>query len=296
MVNQRNILIHLHHMRSITRKMLRYICNHPNLLENIFTYTISDLKQIFSIDTNRALRMYNELHADETNLRVHDTNKSCEIITIFDGKYPHSLKDIPDPPLVLYMKGNLHLLQEVRLISVIGTRQPSDLAFDKVKHILTPIIRKQWVIVSGFALGIDSFAHRFTLQSGGNTIAILGSGFDAIYPKQHQFLFEQMEKKGLLISEYPPHIRPQKYHFPERNRIISGISLATLVIEAKERSGTMITVDQALEQGKDVYAVPGNPFELEASGCNKLIQEGAKLVVCGQDILTEWAYLYNNKG
>src|SRR5699024_1905476 len=124
---------------------------------------------------------------------------------------------------------------------------------------------------------------------------VLGGGFDHLYPKQHSYLFEQIGKNGLIISEYPAHVRPQKYHFPERNRIISGLALATVVIEAKEKSGKMITVDQALEQGKEVYAVPGNPLCEKTIGCHRLIQDGAKLIINTEDILTEWAHLAENK-
>lgn len=295
MMNKRMTLIYLHHMRSITRKLLRTISNNDIYIKGIFTYTISDLKQIFSLDTSRAARIFEELHAKETMEQVQLSYKKCTILTIYDKQYPAYLKEIPDPPLVLYLRGNVKLLGCHPSISVIGTRKPSSYAYDKVKHILTPLIENKWVITSGFALGVDSYAHRFALQLGGATIAVLGSGFDVIYPKQHTFLFDQIANRGLLLSEYPPHIRPQKYHFPERNRIISGISLATLVIEAQIRSGTMITVDQALEQGKDVYAVPGSIFEVQATGCNKLIQEGAKSVVSGEDILTEWQHMYHNK-
>src|SRR5699024_7788905 len=161
-------------------------------------------------------------------------------------------------------------------------------AFAKLVHIVSPLIKQKWLIVSGMAYGIDGMAHDLTLRHDGATIAVLGGGFYHVYPKTHIHLFNEIVKKGLVISEYPPYQRPQKYHFPERNRIISGLTKGTLVIEAMERSGTLITVDQALEQGKEVYAVPGSPFIRETAGCHKIIQEGAKLVAKFTDIVEEW--------
>lgn len=142
------------------------------------------------------------------------------------------------------------------------------------------------------ARGIDSMAHRLTLERGGNTIAVLGSGFHSIYPREHIPLYQQIAREGLVLSEYPPDQPPQKYHFPERNRIISGLTMGTLVIEAMKKSGTMITVDQALDQGRDVFAVPGNPFLKQSTGCNELIQNGAKLIQSAEDIYTEWNYFH----
>jgi|SRR5690625_4603468 len=188
------------------------------------------------------------------------------------------LKQIKDPPLVLYAKGNLSLLHEKRTLSVIGTRNPTKEAWSKMEYILNPLILRNFVIVSGMAKGIDGYAHKLSLQLNGKTIAVLGSGFNHVYPKEHTFLFEQIATHGLVISEYPPSSPPKKYQFPERNRIISGLAKGTLVIEAKERSGTMITVDQALDQGRDVFALADSPLVLEARGCNQMIQDGAKLV------------------
>ncbi|WP_231495797.1 DNA-processing protein DprA [Paucisalibacillus sp. EB02] len=211
-----------------------------------------------------------------------------KIITIIDEKYPAMLKTIKDAPLVLYASGDTSLLFDAPAISVIGTRNPSEAAFLKTKFVIDPLIRENWVVVSGMAKGIDSLAHKLTLNENGKTIAVLGNGFHHIYPRDNKRLFYQIEQNGLAISEYPPNVPPKKYHFPERNRIISGLSFATLVIEATEKSGTMITVDQALDQGREVYAVPGSPHVPQTKGCLKLIQEGAKLVITHEDIQKDW--------
>src|SRR5699024_12422975 len=185
---------------------------------------------------------------------------------------PSHLRHIKDPPFVLYALGNTSLVNELHSLSVIGTRAPTEEAYMKTKQIISPLIKKACVIASGMAYGIDSMAHEITLQLGGRTIAILGSGFEYIYPRSNRALFHQIVAKGLVLTEYPPTMPARKYHFPESNRIISGITKATLVIEAKERSGTLITVDQALDQGKDVYAVPGSPLVEQTVGCHRMIQ------------------------
>lgn len=215
--------------------------------------------------------------------------KNITIITEEDETYPDSLRVIPDAPLVLYLVGDVTLLQSEFMLSVIGARRPSEEAFQKLSHITTPLIEAGWIIVSGLAYGIDSFAHQLTVRRNERTIAVLGGGFFHIYPKAHIPLCRRIAKDGLLLSEYPPSVQPRKHHFPERNRIISGISKGTLVVEAAEKSGTMITVDQALEQGKDIYAIPGSPLIPQTIGCNRLIQDGAKLVTNATDIIEEWA-------
>lgn len=218
---------------------------------------------------------------------LHDLN-NYSIITIVDEEYPNMLKQIKDPPLVLYVKGDQSLLQDYPNLSVIGTRKPSHEAMQKTALFIQPLIKRHWVIISGMAKGVDSFAHLLSLKYGGKTIAVLGGGFNHIYPKQNTSLFYEIYRKGLIISEYPPDQPPLRYHFPERNRIISGLSFGTLVIEATEKSGTLITVDQALDQGREVYAVPGSPLIPQTKGCHQMIQDGAKLVIDAKDILEDW--------
>ena len=141
------------------------------------------------------------------------------------------------------------------------------------------------------ARGIDSYAHRIALFNQGKTIAVIGCGLEHIYPAENDSLYKQIEQNGLILSEYPPYVRPKPYHFPERNRIISGLSFATLVIEATSKSGTLITVDQALDQGREVYAVPGSILNQQSIGCHKMIQDGAKLVTNEAEIIEDWDHL-----
>jgi len=210
------------------------------------------------------------------------------VITIIDGNYPDILRRIKDPPLVLYAQGDRYLLLDSPALSVIGTRNPSQEARRKMELIVRPIIENNWVIVSGMAKGIDRYAHELSLTYSGKTIAVLGGGFHHIYPQQNIGVFHKIRERGLVLSEYPPDMPPARYHFTERNRIISGLSFGTLVIEATERSGTLITVDQALDQGREVYAVPGSPLLPQTKGCHQMIQDGAKLVFEAEDILEDW--------
>lgn len=206
------------------------------------------------------------------------------IITIFDPHYPQLLKNIFNPPLVLYAKGNLAYLN-LPCISVIGTRAPSPEAYPIVQNLLLPLAQSEICIVSGLANGVDTFAHLVADDLNGQTIAVLGGGFRHIYPKSNVYLATQIQERHLLLSEYPPNVVPRKWRFVERNRIIAGISMATVVIEAREKSGTLITAQIALEEGREVFAVPGSILYEHSAGCNRLIQEGANLVCDGKEIL-----------
>lgn len=284
----RNRLIHIHRSRGITRRTIRYFFQLDPTLKQVYTLSSSKLSQLYSIPLRNARLFYSDLHNINLKNRINEDVNNYQIITIVDEDYPDVLKRIKDPPLVLYMEGDKSLLLYTPALSVIGTRNPSNEAVKKIKHIVKPLIDNNWLIVSGMAKGIDSYAHQLALRYGGKTIAVLGGGFHHIYPKQNEFLFHRIAESGLLISEYPPDIPPVRYHFPERNRIISGLSFGTLVIEATERSGTMITVDQALDQGREVYAVPGSPLIPQTKGCHQMIQDGAKLVSGAEDILEDW--------
>ncbi|MFC4557103.1 DNA-processing protein DprA [Virgibacillus kekensis] len=286
-------LIHIHQCRGITRRTIRKFIRYDPTLESIYKLSSTQISQLFSITTRNASLFYNDLHQQD-NTQFKDNLKTYKIITVVDDCYPYVLKTIKDAPLVLYAMGNTDLLNKIPTISVIGTRKPSqDAALKMVKYVL-PLIKREWVIVSGMATGIDSLAHQLALKNNGKTIAVLGSGFKHIYPKHNTHLSHQIVQHGLVLSEYPPDTPPERYRFPERNRLISGLSFGTLVIEATEKSGTLITVDQALDQGREVYAVPGSPLIPQTRGCHKMIQDGAKLVLDVEDILEDWDILSSN--
>ncbi|MCY8342577.1 DNA-processing protein DprA [Bacillus haynesii] len=201
--------------------------------------------------------------------------------------YPASLKTIHDPPPVLFLKGNEKLLHDQRLIGIVGTRSPSLYGKRAAVHLVRELCKKSWTVVSGLAKGIDGLAHQESIRSKGRTIGVIAGGFNSIYPREHRQLAGQMAESHLLVSEHPPHIKPQKWHFPMRNRLISGLTEGIVVVQGKEKSGSLITAYQALEQGREVFAVPGPIFDANSIGPSRLIQEGAKLVLNIEDILSE---------
>lgn len=207
-------------------------------------------------------------------------------ITILDQEYPELLKMIADPPTVLYYRGNLELLK-TKKIAFVGSRDATDYGKIVIKKLIPEIIDHNYTVVSGLAKGIDGCAHHYTLLNKGNTIGIVGTGVDICYPRQTAYLQLEMAKNHLLLSEYPDGTRPSRHFFPQRNRIIAGISEGTCVVEARKRSGSLITAQQALENGREVFAVPGSILCEQSVGCHQLIQDGAKCVNSVKDILTE---------
>ena len=212
-------------------------------------------------------------------------NNGIDIVTMEDEYFPKMLREIYDCPISLYVKGNVELLNKENKIAIIGCREFSEYGKKCALYFSSNLAKKGVTIVSGLARGIDSFSHYGTIKADGTTIAVLGNGLDMIYPKENQKLAEEIvEKNGLLISEFPIGTIPEKRNFPARNRIISGISKGVIVIEAKKKSGTLLTVDFALDQGKDIYAVPGNINSINSVGTNDLIKQGAKLVTNFEEI------------
>lgn len=215
--------------------------------------------------------------------------QNIDIITLKDKDYPALLKEIYNPPALLYVRGNIKN-QNGFYLAVVGTRKPSSYGRQVTFQLIGLLAQTKITIVSGLALGIDALAHQASLDFGAPTIAVLGGGCDnySIYPRTNFGLAQKiLERGGGLLSEYPPGTRPLPQNFPQRNRIISGLTLGTLVIEAGEKSGTSITARAALEQNREVFAVPGSIYSLNSRGTNNLIKMGAKLVSCVQDILDE---------
>lgn len=210
------------------------------------------------------------------------------LLTIQDAAYPRRLLNIYDPPCLLYVRGRLPAFDEEAAVAVVGTRSCTPYGISCAEKLGYGIARCGGLVVSGLAAGIDSAALRGALRANGRAAAVLGNGLDVVYPRENQYLYEDVASAGCLISEYPPGTRPVGSHFPRRNRILSGLSVAALVVEAPERSGALITAAAALEQGRDVFAVPG-PIDAPASaGCNQLIRDGAGLVSDAWDILREY--------
>jgi DNA processing protein len=207
-------------------------------------------------------------------------------ISVGDIGYPTALAAIHDPPPTLWVKGRADALRTPS-VAIVGSRAASPYALEVARRLGADLARRGVTIVSGMARGVDSAAHRGALEGGGVTIAVFGCGADIIYPREHAALANSICERGALVSEFPPGTRPLKGHFPQRNRIISGMSLAVVVVEAAEGSGSLITAEFALEQGRAVLAVPGNVLGGRNCGAHALLRDGAKLVECADDILEE---------
>lgn len=212
------------------------------------------------------------------------------IVTLEDTHYPPLLKTITDPPPVLFVRGDPAILSAPQ-IAIVGSRSPSPGGAKAAGEFAATLAQAGWTITSGLATGIDAASHRGALAGGGATLAVLGSGLECIYPAKNQRLAMDIIERGALISEFSPKIPPLAAHFPRRNRIISGISLGTCVVEAALRSGSLITAKLAAEQGREVFAVPGSIYNPLSRGCHALIQDGAKLAVDVADILTEFKHV-----
>lgn len=238
-----------------------------------------------SILFNKKIELISSIneHFIDDYLSVHDV----KIVTIFDEFYPKKLKNIYNPPLMLFYRGNLKLAYQ-KSLAIIGSRKHTEYGKNVTHYFVEELVKKNFIIISGLAYGIDSISHAKCLQSGGKTIAVLGSGLSKIYPNKHYDLAQEIGSKGLLISEYPPHFSPSREYFPMRNRIVSGLSDGVLIVEGSKNSGTLITSEFALEQGKNIYAIPGNIFSQNSYVPNMLSNEGAKIVIKSSDIFEDF--------
>lgn len=273
-------------MPSIGRVKLSQLREHFTTLAHAWKASTGELRKagldLKSADTIVNLRPRISLDAEMENLKRY----KVKVLTCDSPGYPQRLKEIYDYPPVLYVRGNL-LPEDECCLAVVGTRRASVYGRQVTEEIVSDLARNKITIVSGLAKGIDSVAHRATLEASGRTIAVFACGLDIVYPAENAKLARAIMERGALISEYPLGTRPKADNFPRRNRIMSGLSLGVLVVEAGESSGALITANQALEQNRDVFAVPGSILSPASKGTNHLIQEGAKLVRDHVDILEE---------
>ena len=217
------------------------------------------------------------------------------ILTIQDAEYPQRLRNIFDPPLVLYVKGRMPVMDEEAAIAVVGTRECTPYGTACGERLGRELAASGAVVVTGLARGVDSAAARGALRAGGSVVGVPGGGLDVVYPPENGDLYADVAARGVLLSEYPPGSPPDKAHFPVRNRIMSGLSVAALVVEAPGHSGALITARLALEQGREVYAVPGPIDAPDSVGCNRLIRDGAGLAAEGWDILRDFQERFPEK-
>ncbi len=249
--------------------------------EAIYKVSSEELIKINGIDEKTCNIIRNSKNEEYiNNISKYMTDNNIKYINIFDDEYPLLLKKIYDAPIVLFYKGNIELISK-RCIAVVGAREPTSYGKSMAYNIGKSISQTGRIVVSGLAVGIDEMAHFGALP---NTIAVIGSGLDIRYPKENEWLYKKIENNGLILSEYVVGTRPNKYTFPARNRIISGLSEGVIVVQAGIRSGALITAEFAMENGRDVYAVPGNINVLQSEGVNKLIKDGAYLYTMVEDL------------
>ncbi len=255
------------------------------LPEAIFSATHSDLRNIIGDRLANAL-----LETDNADL----VRAACEwstgdnqhILTIADHEYPRALLEIADPPTLIYVRGRLDLLNRPAL-AMVGSRNPTPQGIQNAERFASAFANAGLVIASGLALGVDAAAHRGALSAGGDTVAFIGTGIDRIYPARNKDLALEIGAKGTIVSEFPLGTPVTAFNFPRRNRLISGLALGVLVVEAAMESGSLITARLAGEQGREVFAIPGSIHSPQSRGCHRLIKQGAKLVETAQDVLEE---------
>ena len=255
--------------------------------KGVFEASVVSLMGVPGVNAQIAADIKNILSSDVFNKEIKDiSSEGVQVLCPEDVLYPALLNEIYDPPLVLYLKGKISLLNKIS-VAVVGCRRASFSGLGQAGRISEGLSRRDICVVSGLARGIDTAAHKGALKGSGGTIAVLGSGLKCVYPPENKFLFDEISRNGILMSEFPLSTAVHKGNFPRRNRIISGLSLGVVVIEAAQRSGSLITANLALSQNREVFAMPGAANSINAKGTNKLIKEGAKLVENVDDIIEE---------
>ncbi|RMF08600.1 MAG: DNA-protecting protein DprA [Candidatus Neomarinimicrobiota bacterium] len=260
---------------------------YPDCL-NPFQLTVTELCQIPGIDliTARKIKAFSELDFGARE-RANARKLNTIIVSFYDDKYPQLLRKIYSSPVLLYIRGDWEVLHQDAL-AVVGTRSMTNYGRTVTRRLVQDLVEMGLVIVSGLALGIDTVAHEAALEYGGKTVAVLGSGIDRIYPDRNRSLARRIvDGGGALVSEFPIGTKPDAPNFPQRNRIISGLSLGTVVVEAGHRSGAILTALNAVDQNRDVFAVPGRVTDKQSAGCNRLIKNGAIPVARGEDIVDQ---------
>lgn len=255
--------------------------------EAVLDASLQSLKEAPEIGTAAATAIRDADHSTGGKMLARATDLGASVLSPEDPRFPALLRRIPDAPVLLFTAGRLELL-ESPCVAIVGSRSHTRYGAEVCRHFAGGLARAGLVVVSGMARGLDATAHRAALDAGGGTIGVLGNGLGVIYPTANRALYQQVRSEGCLLTEYPPGERPNAGSFPRRNRLISGLARVTLVVEARERSGALITAGCALEQGRDVLAVPGPITSPVSVGCNRLIQQGAKPALGLRDVLEEY--------
>lgn len=284
--------VRLQQVPGVGHETARRLLGAFGLPDQIFSSSFSALQKVVSERIALALTTAID---EKTQAQIEHTiawvaQPGNHLMTLADEDYPHTLLNIPDPPIMLYLKGRRELLHH-RAIAVVGSRNATAQGVANAERFSETLSRAGFTIISGMALGIDTAAHqgglRGSLHDGGSTIAVIGTGADTVYPARNRALAHQIAEVGCIVSEYPLGTPPLPANFPRRNRIISGLAQGVLVVEAAAQSGSLITARMAAEQGREVFAIPGSIHSPLSKGCHQLIKQGAKLVESAQDILEE---------
>jgi DNA processing protein len=280
-------LLRLYSIPGIGSGRMRNLITHFGSPQAALAAPLQKLMRIHSIERATAIKIKNEVDEAFVENQLTAIHKhKIKLVSYWDKEYPRRLKKIYDPPALLFMKGDYQPSDE-RAIGIVGTRMPTSYGRVITEQFCKQLVSYQLTIISGLARGVDTIAHQTVLNHGGRTIAVLGSGIDNIYPPENRKLAEKIADQGAVLSEYPMGTKPDAGNFPRRNRIISGLSLGILITEAGVKSGALITAFQALEQNREVFAIPGPINSARSIGTNKLIKEGAILVQDVSDIINE---------
>ena len=266
---------------------LKNISDFIDIVSPEIAFNLKEEIKNLNIENNLKQKLLNEKIKDEAKKEYeYCKNNNINLVNFKEKNFPINLRNLPTPPPLLYYKGNL-LPEDETAISIVGSRRYTEYGKLCTKKFASELASCKITIISGMAYGIDTFAHSYALDNGGRTIAVLGTSVDTIYPKENTNLYHKIIENGAVISEFPIPTPPISKNFPIRNRLVAGLSLGTLVVEANEKSGTMITARLAAEAGRNVYVIPGEIFNYNSKGTNKLIQDGAKLVTDSKDILED---------
>ena len=263
--------------------------------ENVYYAGAAEYAAVEGIRQNDVRQLTNKDLTAANDILSSCDEIGCRIITLHDAQYPGRLRNTYDPPVVLYLRGKMPAIDEEAAIAVVGTRNCTPYGRSAAESICCELGRRGLLVVTGLAKGIDTAAARGALMGGGRVVGVIGSGLDVIYPRENKGLFDDVARDGTILSEYPPGTSANAWHFPARNRILSGLSLGVAVLEAPKKSGALITAARALEQGRDVFALPGNIDAKNSEGSNALLREGAIPLLSGENIIEEYAQLYPDK-
>ena len=286
----------LSEVKGLTNRSRLLLLDHFGTPENVYYADEDEYRLVPGIEPRQIALLAEKSTEQADRILGACSRLGLRLLTMQDADYPTRLRNIFEPPVLLYVKGNLPVIDEEAAIAMVGTRKATPYGVEAAEKIAYGLCRQGALVVSGAAAGIDSASHRGALRAGGKTVAVLGCGIDVVYPAENEWLYRDIAASGALVSEYPPGSAAEAWHFPARNRIISGLSLGTIVVEAPEKSGALITAGTALEQGRDVFAVPG-PIDAPMSrGCNRLVADGAAaLITDSWDVLREYEAMYPHK-